>query len=100
MSTEAWGDYRVPVSPYFILVDGPTGSVAGEGSATSWRQVASLLEQALADAAAAPARRPRGSGAERLRRAEEELQAAGIQPGHPSLYPASPPAAPGPDQAR
>ena len=38
---------RVPVAPYFILVDGPSGRVAGEeGAAASWRQMVSLLERA------------------------------------------------------
>lgn len=100
MTSAAWDDFRVPVSPYFILVDGPTGSVTGEGSAASWRQVASLLEQALADAGAATAPRPNDtSRAGRLRRADEDLQAAGIHPGHPSLYPDSAPEDPGRDQA-
>ena len=67
MSTEAWDRYEVAGSPYFVLVDGPSGRVAGEGTATSWAQVASLLRDALADAElraggarASPRTRPRG----------------------------------------
>ena len=30
MSSQAWADYDVPGSPYFVLVDGPTGAVRGE----------------------------------------------------------------------
>lgn len=87
-TNQAWDDYEVPVSPYFILVDGPSGTTLGEGAAGSWRQVASLLRQAVADAGLASRRRRRGSsGPEREQRADEELAAAGIYPGDPSLYP-------------
>ncbi len=77
MSSQAWLDYGVPHSPYFVLVDGPRGRVRGEGAATSWRQVAGLITQALADAT---------DGARRESRADAELLAAGITPGHESLY--------------
>lgn len=81
-STEAWADYEVPVSPYFVLVDGPSGSVIGEGSAGSWNQVTSLMTQALADA--------QGTRTDRIDngelRADAELRKAGILPGDPSLY--------------
>jgi hypothetical protein len=94
MSDAAYDDYRVPANPYFVLVDGPTGNVVGEGAAASWAQVANLLAQAAADAGhdldapltpSAPAGRL--TGPERSRRADDELRAAGIGPGHPSLYP-------------
>ena len=49
MSSEAWEDFGVPVAPYFILVDGPTGSVVGEGAATSWSHVRELLQRAMDD---------------------------------------------------
>jgi hypothetical protein len=51
MSSQAWSDYDVPGSPYFVYVDGKSGQVHGEGSAGSWSQVASLLRDALADQA-------------------------------------------------
>lgn len=91
MSTVAWSDYEVPVSPYFILVDGPSSRVIGEGAAASWDQVASLLEQACADAGLTTSGEPllarahRLNGAQRERRADEALLAAGITPDHPSL---------------
>jgi hypothetical protein len=97
MSTQAYTDYGVPVSPYFILVDGPDGRVIGEGAAATWTQVANLLRQALADAghpsvASSPASPAGLNGAARETRADDELLAAGIGPGHPSLYPnATPP---------
>ncbi len=87
-TTQAWEDYEVPVSPYFILVDGPSGTTLGEGAAGSWRQVASLLKQAVADAGLTTNPRRHGStGREREQRADDELAAAGIHPGDPSLYP-------------
>ncbi|HXJ62882.1 MAG TPA: hypothetical protein VNN79_03925 [Actinomycetota bacterium] len=84
MSTEAWDRYGVAGSPYFVLVDGPSGRVAGEGTATSWAQVASLLRDALADASMRAIRDP--AAASRLARADGELASAGIGPGHRSLY--------------
>lgn len=88
-STQAWHDYGVPVTPYFVLVDGPSGDVVGEGSATSWSQVRSLMQQAGADLAAKrdPGHVHRSGDLD----ADEELRNAGIGPGHPSLYPERPP---------
>lgn len=89
MSTEAWDHYGVPVSPYFILIDGPSGQVVGEGAGSSWSQVHSLLKQAVADAGLfneAGRNAPGLSGAEREDRADAELRAAGVEPGDPSLY--------------
>ena len=71
MSTDAWDAYAVPGSPYFVHVD--HGAVAGEGSASAWAQVASLLGDAIDD----------------LPRVDSTLAAAGIGPGHPSLRPSS-----------
>ena len=79
MSTEAWLEYRVPHTPYFVYVDGPPARIIGEGSAQPWQQVVSLWSQALADDAS------RSGGGEA--RADRELQQAGIHPGHESLYP-------------
>lgn len=85
MSTEAWDHYGVPITPYFVLVDGPSGEIAGEGAAANWRQLESLMAQAAADGGLLN-RATRGSStAERLDRADEELAAAGITPDHPSL---------------
>jgi hypothetical protein len=49
--------------------------------ASSWPGVASLLADAIADAAG-----PSNGGQARQLRAEEALLAAGIRPGDPSLY--------------
>lgn len=83
MSSAAWEEYGVPGSPYFVYVDGASGEVRGEGTATGWAQVASLLRDALDDAELAGGR----GGRDRVDRVDRELEAAGIGPGHPSLYP-------------
>jgi hypothetical protein len=86
MSSAAFDDYAVPVSPYFILVDGPNSRVAGEGAAATWPQVANLLAQATGDSSDRTF--DLRDSRDRDARAEAELAAAGIGPGHPSLYPA------------
>ena len=87
MSTAAWVDYEVPMAPYFILVDGPSGSVKGEGAASSWPQLVDLMGQALDDGGSRRGRRSPAGAAEREQRIDRELAAAGIQPGDPSLHP-------------
>jgi len=79
MSSQAYAEYAVPGAPYFVLVD---GSVRGEGVASTWDALESLLTDALADAR-------EGGGGGRAERIEARLAAAGIAPGDPSLYPAS-----------
>ena len=85
MSTQAWFDYEVPGSPYFVHVNATTGRVVGEGTASTWEQVMSLVSRAAADATRSRA------GARGEDRIDQELTAAGILPGDPSLYPAAPP---------
>ena len=86
VSSMAWEDYRVPGSPYFVLVD---RTVRGEGVASTWTALRSLVADALADA---------GTAADlstvplRARRVDEVLAASGIRPGDPSLYPTDAPA--------
>lgn len=84
MSSKAWDAYEVPVSPYFVLVD--QGRVIGEGAAASWGQVQSLLAKAVNDAGMVDNRIGLGTG-ERLEASDAQLAAAGIVPGHDSLYP-------------
>jgi hypothetical protein len=103
MSSEAWTDYEVPGSPYFLLIE--EGRVSGEGSGSTWSQVRALLGQASDDT---EVRRRRGhtgvskdrtislndigdaAGRDRADRIDAELSAAGIHPGHPSLYASAP----------
>lgn len=68
MSSSAWEAYAVPGSPYFVFVEG--GQVRGEGVATTWDALTSLL----------------GDAVEEERGVDERLAAAGIGPDHPSLY--------------
>lgn len=89
MSTDAWEDYGVPVAPYFVLVDGD--EVVGEGAAATWPQVVDLLGKALADTgrslpAGGPSRRGFLTGRERAARIDDELTAAGFEPGDPRLH--------------
>ena len=88
-SSDAWNDYRVPVAPYFVLVDGNRGVVVGEGAAHSWDLVLQLLERALADAGYAKGpmrRRDLLLGRARAQRVDQDLLDAGILPGDPQLY--------------
>ena len=91
MSSEAWTDFDVPVAPYFAYVDGPSGTIVGEGAASTWEHLQNILEQALADAGIATgprARRRRGrTDQSREAQIDAELIGAGIEPGDPSLYP-------------
>ena len=84
MSSAAWADYAVPGSPHFVLTDG-SGGILGRGSALSWGQLETMVQDARADA------RRAGDVArttvERAERSEQALASAGIGPGHPSLYP-------------
>jgi hypothetical protein len=82
MSTQAWEDFAVPATPHFVLIGG-SGEILGRGSATNWRQIADLLRDAEQDSELYRAR----STDQRAARAEQALAAAGIGPGHPSLYP-------------
>jgi len=72
LSSAAWEAFRVPGAPYAVKVDGGSGRVVGEGVARSWAQLASLVGASVGDAGA-----------------DAALSAAGIGPGHPSLYPGS-----------
>lgn len=102
MSSAAWDAYDVPVSPYFVYVDGGTGAVEGEGAAERWDQIVSLLRDAREERAAAARSSAKGNDREvsanggrgRILRADLELRAADIGPDHPSLYAPDDPARP------
>jgi hypothetical protein len=49
-STAAWQDYGVVAGPYFVLLDGRHDLVLGEGTATTWADVAGLVRQAVGSA--------------------------------------------------
>ena len=88
MSSQAWADYRAPGAPYFVLVD---GAVLGEGVATTWHALASLVSDAIADV---PDPDAGGAGVRRARDVDARLAAGGIGPDHPSLYPGGPASTP------
>jgi hypothetical protein len=93
MSSSAWGDYEVPGSPYFALIDGTRGVRIGEGVANQWSQIADLVHRARDDvrpASGATTGRATAlglNGAERESVNDQQLMAAGVFPGDPSLYP-------------
>jgi hypothetical protein len=95
MSTDAWGDYEVPGSPFFVLVDGSSGRRIGEGVANHFDQVVELVRRAQSDARVfSIGSRSRGlvdglDGPERELDNDRELIDAGILPGDASLYPSS-----------
>jgi hypothetical protein len=94
MSSDAWTDYEVPGSPFFVLVDGSTGRRIGEGVANQMSQVAELVRRAEVDATAFGLETRQGrdvglDGPQRESANDAELMAAGIMPGDPSLYPQS-----------
>ncbi|MGZ4232683.1 MAG: TlpA family protein disulfide reductase [Solirubrobacteraceae bacterium] len=87
MTSEAWADYEIPGAPYFVMVD---HAIRGEGVATTWRALASLVSDAIEDqrdAARADGGAGAGTGQRRAERIDETFAAAGIGPDHPSLYP-------------
>ncbi len=95
MSTEVWEHYDIPYAPYFVYVSGPASRVMGEGVAAGWEEVKALVASAVADGttAAAPLRRGlhERSRADQVRddAVDQQLRAAGIEPGDPRLYPSS-----------
>jgi hypothetical protein len=103
MSSDAWTDYEVPASPFFVLVDGLDGRRIGEGIANTFPQVAELVRRAQLERGdaghrsghvagpvpvpAAPTTGGDGPGRERAN--DHALRAAGVLPGDRSLYPTS-----------
>jgi hypothetical protein len=79
MSSAAWNDYGVPAAPYFVYLEGQR--IMGEGSANGWKQISSLVRDAIEDLDIA------SGGEGRTRDIDRVLASAGIGPGHPSLYP-------------
>jgi hypothetical protein len=95
MSTAAWGDYEVPGSPFFVLVDGWRGRRIGEGIANTFEQVLDLVQRAQREVPIRPestqglAHSLGLDGPERESANDQELIRAGIRPGDPSLFPRS-----------
>lgn len=79
MSSEAWEAYDVPVSPYFVLVEG-SGRAIGEGAAVNWAQLSKLMREAVADAQEARGHRARND------RIDRELREAGLTADDPTVW--------------
>ncbi|HEY6425911.1 MAG TPA: hypothetical protein VIX84_01640 [Acidimicrobiales bacterium] len=86
MSTEAWSDYLVPASPFFVLVDGTTGQRIGHGVAANAAQLTDLVKRAAQDISGHDTHL---DGPAREAANDALLVSAGITPGHRSLYPQS-----------
>jgi hypothetical protein len=84
MSSQAWDDYEVPGSPYFLLID---DQIRGEGVATTWEGLSSLVSDAIEDQRL---QEHLPAGTRRARGVDQTLAMNGIGPDHPSLYPARP----------
>jgi len=81
MSSDVWDAFRVPLTPYFMLLDAGA-RVIGEGSALTWEQLLGLLRQSAADTP-----HPAHLGtSERARFTDSRLAESGVEPGDPSLY--------------
>ncbi len=80
LSSAAWETYEVPGSPYFVLADGRSGQVRGEGTGMTWPQVLGMIVQSTADDALTL------DDLDTESRIDQELLAHGIRPGDASLY--------------
>ena len=101
MSTPAWEAYEVEGSPYFVYVDGASGAVVGEGTASSWERVREMIDESVGDGALAASRRRAAARKARAdasspRRPSSARRAPTTRcsrpvsaPGDPRLYPAT-----------
>lgn len=80
MSDDTWDSFKVPLTPYFMLVDG-AGDVIGEGSATNMDHLLGLFRQSAADGSPV---RLNTQGREEM--TDDRLSSSGVEPGDPSLY--------------
>jgi hypothetical protein len=81
MSDDIWDVFKVPMTPYFLLIDGD-GLVLGEGAAAGWGHLLGLLRQSASDAVSPLSLDTEG----RALFTDEQLRNAGVHPGDPSLY--------------
>lgn len=79
MSDTAWDEFRVPLTPYFMLV-GTDGTILGEGSATNMDRLLDLLRGSAADSPVHMSTR------QRERFTDDRLTSSGVEPGDASLY--------------
>lgn len=87
MTSQGWADFEVPGAPYFAMID-PGRGIIGEGSATTYQALEEFLVDSTNDSKWDRRRAQKDrTGIERETRIDEELRAAGIEPGDPRLYP-------------
>ena len=85
MSDDTWDLFKVPLTPYFLLLDGDA-RVLGEGSASSWDRLLGMFRQSAADGAI-PTGHPAGlDTSERESYTDSRLTHSGIEPGDPALH--------------
>jgi hypothetical protein len=80
MSDDTWDDFKIPVTPYFMLVD-RSGGIVGEGSATNLGRLLDLFRRSAADATPV-----RMSTRGREKFTDGRLSESGVAPGDSSLY--------------
>lgn len=51
MSTDAWEAYGVAGSPYFAYVDGMSGAIVSEGTASDWDRVLEMVNESVDESA-------------------------------------------------
>lgn len=81
MSDEAWDQFHVPMTPFFLMIDSDN-RVIGEGSAAGWKQLLRLLRQSTADSQH-PARM---DTIEREGFTDNNLERSGVTPEDASLH--------------
>lgn len=89
MSSQAWSEFEVPGAPYFVLVEGGTGQIVGEGSAMTYEALEEFLRDSTNDRLWDRRAGSAGAGptVEEESRIDAELREAGIEPNDPRLYP-------------
>lgn len=87
MSTDAWQHYDIPYAPYFVYVSADERRVVGEGVASTWDQMRTLVANAVADGSTNPGRPRSRADRDRDANVDRALAQAGIVPGDPRLYP-------------
>jgi hypothetical protein len=101
MSGDAWADYGVPGSPFFVLVDGSSGRRIGEGAADHFDHVAESVRQAGAGIAARSTHTVDVGSDGLARRSAAALALVGSDtPEDPVPHPAPPGVLHGPTDAR
>lgn len=84
MSSSGWAAFEVPGAPYFALIN--DGQLLGEGTAATVEALEQFLHDASGDLSWDQKRGPDRTDRDRELLVDEELRAAGIEPGDHRLY--------------